>query len=282
MTPRRKLVVLGVALLAVTAVVVPALTRSSTGGVGGGTSAPRVDSTPTRGRPDSAGGIFGSLRLEPPRPGVEPSPDAARRPGRHAPQPPMPGLYRTTGGKAVALTFDDGPDPAWTPRVLAMLRVHRVKATFCLIGAKVVKYPALVRAIVADGHTLCNHTFRHDLKLAAKKPDRIAYDLRMTNALIVAASGGIRPRFFRAPGGRWSPRIVTLAKSLGMAALHWSVDPQDWRRPPAAAIVQRVRAAVRPGGVVLLHDGGGNRGATYLALRTLLPELNARFGLKAL
>src|SRR4051794_26172826 len=91
-------------------------------------------------------------------------------------------LKTTTGKRAVALTFDDGPDPRWTPRVLALLKKYKVKATFCLVGSRVRAYPQLVKQIVRDGHTLCNHTMNHDQRLRYKSGQRIASDLAQTNA----------------------------------------------------------------------------------------------------
>jgi peptidoglycan/xylan/chitin deacetylase (PgdA/CDA1 family) len=186
--------------------------------------------------------------------------------------------YRTTRGPGVALTFDDGPDPRWTPRVLALLRRYRVKATFCLIGALASKHPELVRQIAADGHRLCNHTMHHDLRLRRRSPRQIGADLALTNLLITKAGVGT-PRYFRAPGGNWSPTVIAAAQKLGMRPLGWSTDPQDWRKPPTRQLVACVRANTRAGSIVLLHDAGGDRSHTYAALGTLLPDLHARFTL---
>jgi peptidoglycan/xylan/chitin deacetylase (PgdA/CDA1 family) len=212
---------------------------------------------------------------------MRPIPPAIARLGMPPPRPPKlqpASVHRTTGGPGVALTFDDGPDPYWTPKFLALLRRQHVKATFCLLGSRARAYPALVRQIVRDGHTLCNHTMRHDLFLRKRSPQHVAADLRQTNALITGASG-ITPKYFRAPGGNWSPMVVATARQLGMASLHWAVDPQDWRRPQPYRIVLNVRKNTRPGSIVLLHDAGGDRASTYTALVQLLPELRRRFQL---
>ncbi|MDQ1658483.1 MAG: peptidoglycan-N-acetylglucosamine deacetylase [Cryptosporangiaceae bacterium] len=191
-------------------------------------------------------------------------------------------VRRTTGTAAVALTFDDGPDPRWTPQVLGLLRKYQIKATFCLIGGQARAHPALVKQIVREGHSLCNHTMRHDEHLKNKSAQRIAADLAQTSALIKSASGGIAPRFFRAPGGNWSTRITAVAASQHMQSLGWAVDPQDWRRPPAARIITTVERTTRAGSVILMHDAGGNRAQTVAALRTLLPYLKAHYRLVAL
>lgn len=190
--------------------------------------------------------------------------------------------YRHTGTKSIALTFDDGPDPRWTPQVLALLRQYHAKATFCLVGVNVKKHPDLVRKIAADGHALCNHTMRHDLNLKKKPRAAILSDLRQTNAVIIKASGGIKPKYFRAPGGNWSGVIVSVARSLGMASIGWVVDPRDWAKPPTATIVARVRASAAPGVIVLMHDGGGDRSRSVAALRILLPGLTGKYRLTRL
>jgi len=207
------------------------------------------------------------------------------RPATGQPKPvlvPRSTPYRRTGSSAVALTFDDGPDPRWTPQVLAQLRKRHVKATFCLIGVNVKAHPDLVRRIAADGHTLCNHTMHHDLKLKTRSRTAILADLRATSALITKASGGVKPTYFRAPGGNWSGVIVSVARTLGMASLGWGVDPRDWAKPPASTIVSRVRAGVAPGVIVLMHDGGGDRSRSIAALKVLLPELTSHYRLTRL
>ena len=190
--------------------------------------------------------------------------------------------YRHTGNSAVALTFDDGPDPRWTPQVLSLLRRYHVKATFCLIGVEVKAHPNLVRKIAADGHTLCNHTMRHDQKLKTKSRSAIDADLRATSALITRASGGVKPKYFRAPAGNWSGVIVSVARKQGMASIGWSVDPRDWAKPPSSTIVSRVRAGVAPGAIVLMHDGGGDRSRTVAACKVLLPKLTSKYRLTRL
>ena len=217
------------------------------------------------------------------RTGVQANPITG--PGR----PPLPaekngpfGSRVTTGSPDVVLTFDDGPDPNWTPQVLDLLRQYQVPATFCLIGVRVVAFPHLVRAIVADGHTLCNHSWDHNVRLGFLPPWAIRADLARTNDAIRAAAPGARISYFRQPGGNWATPVVAAARELGMTSLHWTVDPQDWRKPGAGSIAGTVTAGTSPGAIVLLHDGGGDRRATVSALRTILPNLVRRFRLVAL
>ncbi|HZM81603.1 MAG TPA: polysaccharide deacetylase family protein [Candidatus Limnocylindrales bacterium] len=211
--------------------------------------------------------------------------DPVTGPGR----PPLPenangpfGSWRNTGTAEVALTFDDGPDPQWTPQVLELLRLYKVKATFCLVGVNVVKFPHLVRAMAAEGHTLCNHTWGHDLGLGNRGYGAILADMQRTTGAIRAAVPNAKVSYFRHPGGRWTAAAVSAAKSLGMTALHWDVDPKDWRKPGAQAISTMVKSSAIPGAIVLLHDGGGDRRGTVEALRSILPNLTARFPLVAM
>jgi peptidoglycan/xylan/chitin deacetylase (PgdA/CDA1 family) len=188
------------------------------------------------------------------------------------------GVQRRLGGRtrAVALTFDDGPDPRWTPAVLDLLRRYHTQATFCLVGEHAVEHPELVRRIAIDGHALCDHTWSHDEALPGRSAATIRAEITRTYDAIVAASGGIRPRYYRAPAGRWSPAELADARRLGLRPLGWSVDPADWRRPPAALITRRVLAGAVPGAIVLLHDGYGDRAATLAALPEILPALAGR------
>jgi peptidoglycan/xylan/chitin deacetylase (PgdA/CDA1 family) len=204
-------------------------------------------------------------------------------------RPPLPrtgrgpfGTHRSTGAEYVALTFDDGPDPRWTPRVLELLRRHRVKATFCVVGELVAAYPKLVREIAADGHTLCNHSWNHDMALGSRSRAEIRRDLERTDAAIRTAAPGHSVSYYRQPGGAWTRRVVAVAAELGMSSLHWAVDPQDWARPGAGAIADEITATTRRGAIVLLHDGGGERDGTVDALRRLLPAMADRFRLAAL
>lgn len=179
------------------------------------------------------------------------------------------------GGGAVALTFDDGPDPRFTPQVLALLATYHLHATFCMVGIHAREYPWLVRAVVAGGNSLCNHTYSHDEHLGRRTPAQIAADLRDTDDAIVAATGR-RPRFFRAPAGNWTPTLISAAGSDGMVPLGWSVDPRDWARPGVPSIVGTTLAELHPGGILLMHDGFGHREESVAALRLLLPALAAR------
>jgi peptidoglycan/xylan/chitin deacetylase (PgdA/CDA1 family) len=191
---------------------------------------------------------------------------------------------RTTGSAAVALTFDDGPDPVQTPRILELLAENQVKATFCLVGDQVRRHPEIVRQIVAAGHTLCNHTWNHSLTIGRTKPAKIQADLRRTNDAIRAAVPGAQIPFFRAPGGNFTDALVQTAYADGMTSLYWEVDPRDWEHADGETdaghvekIVKGVQKDTRPGAIVLSHDF--NQPDTILAYEQLLPWLKERFEL---
>jgi peptidoglycan-N-acetylglucosamine deacetylase len=189
------------------------------------------------------------------------------------------GSIRTTGTAAVALTFDDGPSPVWTPRILKLLAKYHVHATFCMIGEQVAEYPYLVREVVAAGDTLCNHSWDHDEFMDHSSAHHIRAEMTRTLAALHKAAPGAPVRYYRQPGGNWSRAIVATARSLGMSPLDWSVDPADWQKPPAADIVHDVKSTTHPGSIILDHDGGGDRSRTYAALTTLLPYLRHRYEL---
>ncbi|MEV4622507.1 polysaccharide deacetylase family protein [Asanoa sp. NPDC049573] len=177
-------------------------------------------------------------------------------------------------GNVVSFTFDDGPNPPDTLRLLDVLRRHHVKAVFCLWGDHVVEHPEVVRAIVRAGHTLCNHSMHHD-DLSTWTPEQIAADLRETSAAIRRAVPHARIPYFRAPFGAWGAS-ADVAASLGMRPLGWRFDITDWEPPGTDVLVQRLLDRLTPGAVVLMHDGGGDRSQTVEAVDRVIPVLRAQ------
>jgi peptidoglycan/xylan/chitin deacetylase (PgdA/CDA1 family) len=173
--------------------------------------------------------------------------------------------------KAIALTIDDGPDPVFTPQVLAVLQQYRVTATFSMIGTRVNAYPHLAQSVALAGHRIANHTWTH-ANLPTLKPAAVHEEMARASDAITAATG-IHPGLFRAPYGAWSPATIALCEQLQMIPLNWSVDPRDWSRPGVASIVNNIMRNTRPGSIILEHDGGGDRSQTVTALRIVLPRL---------
>ncbi|WP_250038284.1 polysaccharide deacetylase family protein [Paractinoplanes maris] len=175
------------------------------------------------------------------------------------------------GTKVVALTFDDGPHPAYTPQVLKILRKHHVKATFFVIGQSAAAHPDLVRAIVDDGHAVGTHTWSH-ANLRHLPAGRVRTEVGRAVDTVAATTGRI-PGLFRAPYGNWSPTVFQVCAALGQTSIAWDVDPRDWENPGASRIRSKVLDQVGNRSIVLAHDGGGDRSQTVSALRGFLPIL---------
>ncbi|MFI5567752.1 polysaccharide deacetylase family protein [Streptomyces sp. NPDC051740] len=177
------------------------------------------------------------------------------------------------GARGVNITIDDGPDPAWTPQVLDILREYGVKATFCVTGVQAQAHPDLVKEVVAAGHRLCNHTVSHDTAMDRKSEAYQSKEILDAERMIIKASGGVRSMYYRAPGGAFTPYSRELAASKGMRPLGWNVDTKDFEQPGADAIVATVQREISNGPTVLFHDAGGDRAQTVDALRRVLPWL---------
>ena len=178
-----------------------------------------------------------------------------------------------TGQPLVALTFDDGPS-RFSSDVLASLRDFDAPAAFFLVGRKVARYPAVVRAEVEAGNVLGNHTYTHR-RLMGLQTTHVMAQLEQTQRAVESV-GGVTPRWFRPPFGSIDSRIFAIAASLGLITASWTVDPRDYERPGVERIKQQVLDQVRPGSIILMHDGGGDRRQTVEALPAILSVLGSR------
>ncbi len=182
----------------------------------------------------------------------------------------------------LALTFDDGPNPAVTPHLLDLLAAHQIRATFFLIGTHVLAQPALTRRIAAEGHTIGNHTMHH-LRLPRHLASTIRAELTECNRALTDTLG--QPiTLFRPPHGARRPAVLRIARSLGLETVQWNLIVGDWQPIPATEILRRLehgiaRNRVRHRGTnVVLHDGGqhtltAERLPTVEAVRQLLTRL---------
>jgi peptidoglycan-N-acetylglucosamine deacetylase len=175
--------------------------------------------------------------------------------------------------RELALTFDDGPGP-YTPHVLAILKRDNVPATFFEVGVLERYFHASTRAIVAQGDAIGDHTFYH-APMGKLPPVRQQAEL-LQDAGALQQYGSSFPRLFRPPFGLWNLPTLALLHRYRMLMVLWTVDTNDYRLPGSAAIVRSVLAGARPGGIVLLHDGGGNRSETVAALPAIIAKLRAR------
>jgi peptidoglycan/xylan/chitin deacetylase (PgdA/CDA1 family) len=169
--------------------------------------------------------------------------------------------------KVVALTFDDGPS-TYTDDFVAVLRDEHAHATFFELGQEIAGRTATMRRLLRDGNEIGNHTVHH-----AFYPGY--WDLAATNALIRSATHFV-PCVFRPPGGGVNSAVVAAAGEAGLKTIIWDVDPVDWSTPGSGAVYSRVVGAVQPGSIVIMHDGGGNRGGTLAALPAIIDTLRAR------
>ncbi|WP_030739342.1 polysaccharide deacetylase family protein [Streptomyces sp. NRRL S-31] len=203
------------------------------------------------------------------------APGGSARPGASQAAPVSETIVHASdrGAHAVNITIDDGPDPVWTPQVLRLLRDNGVKATFCMVGPQAQAHPDLVRQVVAAGHRLCDHTVTHDTTMDKKSEAYQSQQILDAERQITKASGGVRPLYYRAPGGAFTPYSRKLAASHGMRPLGWNVDSKDFERPGSDAIIATVKSQLANGPTLLFHDAGGDRSQTVEALRTLLPWL---------
>ena len=168
----------------------------------------------------------------------------------------------------VALTFDDGPDPRWTPQVLDALRQAQARATFFLMGEHVVAYPDLVRRIVQEGHQIGNHMWRDENALLLSDAAAERSLLRTEQALFDLT--GSAPDWMRPSGGLARPSFIRRARRLGYRVVIASAYASDPRRPPAAYIAWALTRMMRPGAILVLHDAGGDRSRSVAALPRIL------------
>jgi len=158
-----------------------------------------------------------------------------------------------SGQPYVAMTFDDGPHPRNTPRLLDILRTRNIKATFYVIGQNVDRYPEIVRRIVAEGHEIGNHTYTHR-KLTSLGDSAVRTEMKRTEEAIVRAAG-VKPRTMRPPYGALLQRQRSLIFSeFSYPTILWSVDPRDWQRPGPSVVASRIIGKAHKGAIILAHD----------------------------
>lgn len=173
--------------------------------------------------------------------------------------------------KVIYLTFDDGPSEPWTVQVLTVLAHYHAHATFFVVGQEARAHPDLIKAIVAGGHVLGNHTYDHPW-LGHMNRDQVSGELERTQKVL----GPLAASCMRPPFGSTNHFTRNEAAQLGMKLVMWDIDPRDWSRPGAAHIASFILAQAAPGATVLMHDGGTKRAQTVAALQTVLSKLSQR------
>jgi peptidoglycan-N-acetylglucosamine deacetylase len=171
------------------------------------------------------------------------------------------------GRRVVALTFDDGPSE-YTPGFLKVLADKHVNGTFFEVGQEMPGREATMRQILATGNEIGNHTMHHT--------EYPGYAEIAADSARIEAYTDFKPCLFRPPGGALNSGVISTAGSLGMRTITWNVDPRDWSTPGTAAIYSRIVSTTRPGSIIIMHDGGGNRSETLAALPRIIDTLRSR------
>lgn len=181
----------------------------------------------------------------------------------------------TASRHPIALTFDDGPMPQMTSKVLDVLKKNKIKATFFVVGKQVEENPNLLIQIVQDGHAVGNHSWSH--QYFQYSTSAAASELDKTSTLVYNLTG-VKISLFRPPAGILTNGLVSYANQNNYATVMWSVDSKDWRyyRHSPQALIDSVLKEAKPGGIILLHDGGGDRSTTIEALPKIITELKKR------
>lgn len=179
-----------------------------------------------------------------------------------------------TPEKVIALTYDDGPNPPYTSQLLAVLNRFQVKATFFVVGQQVENYGKTAQQIQDQGHELGNHSYSHRPLIMTSK-QTLAHEIGRTDRLLQHL-GIDRPIHFRAPFGYKRIRLPLMLSQLKKTHVLWNVDPRDYEASESHLVVNHVLEHARPGAIVLLHDGGGDRSLTIEATAQLIPKLQAQ------
>jgi len=176
--------------------------------------------------------------------------------------------------KNIALTFDDGPDPEYTIPILKILRKHNVKATFFITGKKAQEYPEIVRKLIYNGQELGNHSYSHR-SLILKTMNYVKSEIEKTDEIL--KSFGIQGEIlFRPPYGRIDAISIMVFWKLQKKIVLWDNSPKDFKYTSSEDIAKKVLKKMKPGSIIVLHDGGGDRSNTVKAVEILIPELLKR------
>ena len=172
----------------------------------------------------------------------------------------------------IALTFDDGPHPVYTPQILDILKQYGVHATFFMIGENAQRYPELVLRIMREGHEIGNHTYLHE-NLQKNTPQTIRQQILDAERTILELTDQ-RTKLLRPPGGLYDEQVCQTAHALDYEVILWTIDTKDWSHPTVDEIVEKVETNIKSGDIILCHDfiGGGST-PTPDALRHILPDL---------
>ena len=171
----------------------------------------------------------------------------------------------------VALTFDDGPQDPHTGQILDILARYSIKATFFLTGEKIEQNPDIVRRIISDGHEVGNHSYSHKT-MHCRLLKWLRKEIERTDELLLQ-TGASQPIHFRPPFGRISFRLISLIKKMQKKMILWDIGPKDFKYSHPYEIVGKVLKKLKPGSIIVLHDGGGDRSITVKAVNILVKDI---------
>ena len=181
-----------------------------------------------------------------------------------------------SAGKYVAITFDDGPHPVYTEKILAILADNHAKATFFVVGQNAERYPELITKEFEAGHEIGNHTYSHPNMKKIGVSEAIA-EIERTQEIVHDITG-VYPKVFRSPGGIFSDELVSAVEGISCKPVSWSwrQDTRDWSKPPVETVIRTVLDNLRDGDIILFHDFNTKGSPTPDALAVILPELVKR------
>jgi len=164
-------------------------------------------------------------------------------------------VYRLpTNDKVVALTYDDGPHPVFTPQILEILDKYQIKATFFMIGSRMERYPGIVKEVLQRGHSIANHTYTHPRDIEVNTAPQIIRELELCGQVIERMTGN-RSYLFRPPRGQVDSTVFTIARKQGYQTILWTVSADHHDAPTPELMAKRVSMLIKPGGIILAHDG---------------------------
>lgn len=176
--------------------------------------------------------------------------------------------------KKIALTFDDGPHPRYTEKILNILAKYNVKATFFVIGVNIENYPEPLKEASRRGHEIGNHSYSHNNEKDLTE-ESVREEIEKCEALIYKATGK-HPKLFRPPQGKYGEQVKNIAQEKGYSIILWSIDTKDWEHTPAIGIGEIVSAKVSNGDIILMHDYTSGKNTTCDALEIIIPDLLSR------
>ena len=176
-----------------------------------------------------------------------------------------------TKEKRVALTFDDGPHPEYTPEIMDILEEYSVSATFFVVGKNAVEYPNVVKREIAMGCEVGNHTYTHP-NIRESDERELEREIAYGEESLCAITGE-KPRLFRPPGGVCTKSARKISGELGYSIILWTIDTRDWEKPSKEKIINQVKTELRPGAIILFHDYIYGNSPTPEALRQIIPYL---------